>query len=96
MIHEVAKWTSAYNTIKNFTRKINNKEKNLNEFQPLSKKIKNDKPYLSEERELLNFRSPSHFILISFDSELYEYDSSDEKEGFCLDINTASFDDYLD
>ncbi|CAI2200912.1 7717_t:CDS:1, partial [Funneliformis geosporum] len=30
------------------------------------------------------------------DSESDEDDNSIEEEGFCLDINTASFDDYVD
>ncbi|CAI2193432.1 10576_t:CDS:2 [Funneliformis geosporum] len=49
-----------------------------------------------EEREPPNLLSPPHYILISSGIEPDEDDSSDEEEGFCLDINTASFDDYLD
>ncbi|CAG8718715.1 8782_t:CDS:2, partial [Funneliformis mosseae] len=40
--HEVMGRISAYNTIKNFTRKINDEEKDLNEFQPPSKRAKNE------------------------------------------------------
>ncbi|CAG8616168.1 1962_t:CDS:10 [Funneliformis mosseae] len=42
--HEVVGRISAYNTIKHFTRKINSEEEDLNEFQPPSKKVKNDEP----------------------------------------------------
>ena len=44
LAHEVTGRISAYNTIKNFTRKINVEEEALNEFQPPSKRAKNDDP----------------------------------------------------
>lgn len=39
---------------------------------------------------------PPHYILVSSDSEPDEDDNSDKEEKFCLDINTVSFDDYVD
>ncbi|CAI2175007.1 8770_t:CDS:2, partial [Funneliformis geosporum] len=42
LAHEASGRISAYNTIKNFTRKINDEEEALNEFQPPSKRVKND------------------------------------------------------
>lgn len=58
--HEVAGRISAYNTIKNFTIKINDEEEALNEFQPPS----NDKskPQTSENKIIKDPKNNPFFV----------------------------------
>ena len=77
--------TSAYNTIKNFTRKINSEEEDLNEFQPPSKKVKNDEPKQPQtaENEIISDPENNPFFARSDygpECEDKEYEGAEEYE----------------